>query len=511
MGIFSYYSEKERLRKEIIGKAAKITERIRHSLVYPLWNFEKQLTEKIVLLEMEDREVYAIFVKIHENQFYIGKIKNWKWEIKDYAAAEESDQILTKSYLIHRKPIERDNFSLGIVELYFTDHFMKQDLANVIMKVVLQLLLVLFFSLLIIFLSLKQTIIKPIQVLTEGVKKFRLKDFKYRLKITQKNELGLLANIYNSMADEIKNYTECLEDRVAERTEDLKHSNQILEEQNALIQQELKMARKLQRRIIPFEGNFPVRKEFHLGSSYKAMESIGGDLYDIMTVSPNTYGYLMADVSGHGVTAAMITTMIKLAFQTHVKPDLSTGEICAAVNKDIYRILGDSGLYFTAFFCLLDLESGRLQYTLAGHPPPLLYRKDDGQVMRLAEKTDSFLGIFEGEKYDTCSLDLKERDRILLFTDGILEAVNSKNEMFGESRLKDYLSTRNHLDVKQFVQELMREISDFCGGRPPRDDRAVLCIDFIKKMNRGETNTGLVIYSKKELKKTAFSQENRRE
>lgn len=323
---------------------------------------------------------------------------------------------------------------------------------------------------------------KPILQIVTDVNLVAKGDLDHQIKINPRNELKVLKNSINSMVIKIKDYNEHLEDMVKQRTEELNLANEELRTINKAMMEELRMAQRVQQSIIPKTTNLPHSERLNYASNYSSMEKIGGDLFDIIRVGRNGIGLLMADVSGHGVPAALITTMAKVTFNSNSIWGLDTGEICKRINDELFEFIGDLEYYLTAYYGIIDLESGIFKYTNAGHHPAVIYRPIKSEIIEL--DTDGFfIGAFEGVEYETKYLRLEEGDRILMFTDGITEARNKNKKFYGEERLLDFVKNNSKLPPKDFVDTLMKEVDDFCEGELPTDDRAVLYVEFKKKVS----------------------------
>lgn len=273
-----------------------------------------------------------------------------------------------------------------------------------------------------------------------------------------------------------------LEDMVDKRTAELNEANHILKLQNDQMLEELKMAERVQRSIIPDANDFPQRTELSFGSNYSSMENIGGDLYDVIRIGRNSYGFLIADVSGHGIPAALITTMVKVSFNSHSSWNVPTGQVCTNVNEELFKFIGDLDYYLTAYYAMIDLESGVFKYTNCGHHPALLLRKKDDSIEEL-DTAGFFIGAFEDINYETGSTHLEEGDRILLFTDGIIEARDKAGDFYEYERLYDFINKNKHLSPVEFVDKMIEDVKIFCDGHPADDDRAILYIEFISKID----------------------------
>ena len=343
-------------------------------------------------------------------------------------------------------------------------------------------------------------ITKPIEILKDSAIELGKGNLDSHINIKSKDEFGTLGNVFNEMTEkleesfekiekqneQIQKYNESLEQMVAKRTEELNEANKVLSQRNEQMKRELEMAERVQRSIIPDEMDFPKRKELTFGSNYSSMESIGGDLYDVIRVGRNAYGMLMVDVSGHGVPAALITTMAKVSFNSHTSWNIPTGKTCKSVNEEIYRFIGDLEHYLTAYYGILNLEDGYFSFTNAGHHPAILYRTDTGKIESL-DTIGFFIGAFEDVEYGTGRVEINPGDRLLLFTDGIIEARNENNEFYSYERLYDFIIHNSDLPTKEFVDKLINNVKEYCGNQPQDDDRAILCIEMVSKISPEKT------------------------
>lgn len=290
-----------------------------------------------------------------------------------------------------------------------------------------------------------------------------------------------------SKANELlEEYNYKLNDKVNERTKQLSDLNKTLKQQNEEMLKQLDMARRVQESIIPKENTFPKRKELNFGSYYMAMDGIGGDIYDVIRTGRNGYAFLIGDVTGHGVPAALVTTMVKVSFNTYTHWNISTSEVCNKVNKDIYTLIRDLNYYLTAYYGMINLETGEFTYTNASHHPTILYRKKTKTIEKL--DSDGFMiGAFENIDFGQEKVILDEGDRLLMFTDGLIEATNPEGDFYKYDRLINYINNNSELKPKDFVEGLIKDLKRFTQTKTPNDDIAILYIELAQKTPKPET------------------------
>ncbi|HBE04297.1 MAG: hypothetical protein A2096_07990 [Spirochaetes bacterium GWF1_41_5] len=253
-----------------------------------------------------------------------------------------------------------------------------------------------------------------------------------------------------------------------------------LEAANALINRQLNMARRVQEGLIPREKDFPQIQELAFGCDYAALDNIGGDIFDVFMLDKNRYSLLIADVSGHGVPSALITIMSKIFFHTHGRSSDSPAEVCRRVNTDIFRLVGDLGYYLTAFYGILDLESGIFKYSNCGHPPALLCREREKKIEKL-DTAGFFIGSLADSEYYENSVRLENGDSLCLYTDGVIEAKNKKKLQYEISRLEQLIINNSSLHPCELVKCLIADMKKFTENTPAADDCSVLCIKVFRR------------------------------
>lgn len=239
----------------------------------------------------------------------------------------------------------------------------------------------------------------------------------------------------------------------------------------AAIKKELRLAREIQQSLLPAaEPNLP---GVDVAMRYRAMEKVGGDFFDFRE-GDGKLGLVMADVSGHGIPAALIVSIVKVAFWFQDQELLEPADLFANMNRILLNNVGHE--FVTACYCFVDLANRKLRVSNAGHPPILVLRAD-GEILRL-RPFGRLLGILPDGQYETEEVPLLAGDRIMLYTDGIFEAANAEHEQFGSERLEEELRSSRGSSAAEFTDRLIETVTDWSGG-PKRiqDDVALVVVD----------------------------------
>jgi sigma-B regulation protein RsbU (phosphoserine phosphatase) len=226
------------------------------------------------------------------------------------------------------------------------------------------------------------------------------------------------------------------------------------EEKLISVEQELETARRIQMAILP--KHLPDLKGLGIAARYEPMTAVAGDFYDFLHVDERRVTILVADVSGHGVPAALIASMLKVAFAAQAHHARNPAEILAGLNVALSGLI--AGQFVTAACAFIDLEAQTVTYAGAGHPPTLLLRKGSHEVIELAEN-GLFLGPFQHAKYTNVSTSFTPGDHLLLYTDGIIEATMPDAQPFGSERLKEFALVSKAADPSALADDLIRKVS----------------------------------------------------
>lgn len=246
-------------------------------------------------------------------------------------------------------------------------------------------------------------------------------------------------------------------------------------EQNDLLQSELEMASLYQHFLLPLE---PKPKGAEVALKFRPCSQVGGDYFDFIELSEEAWAMVVADVSGHGVTSAMIASMVKALLPGYLTQTMSPGSALEKLNSDLLRLTpGDS--FVTAFAAVYQTGKRELTWSLAGHPAPVLFPAT-GKAISLSLKSP-FLGVFESghfeNPYPDQTLSLAKGDRLALYTDGLIEAPNAQGSRYGFQRLVDFLTARRNDTLMQMRDALWHDLSNHIAD-DHEDDVVIILMEF---------------------------------
>jgi sigma-B regulation protein RsbU (phosphoserine phosphatase) len=251
------------------------------------------------------------------------------------------------------------------------------------------------------------------------------------------------------------------------------------EESLRSIEKELEIARQIQTSILPRE--VPRLVQLEIAARYLPMSAVAGDFYDFLLLDDKRVGILIADVTGHGVPAALIASMLKVAFAGQTANASDPAKVLSSLNQALCGKFEEH--FVTAAYVFLDLEAKFLRYSGAGHPPVLFVNRSNGAA-RAIEQNGLFLGMFPAAEYTFLEMPLQSGDRYLLYTDGLPESKNASAEEFSIDRCKQFLESHSNLPAAAAAHELLQAISRWSvrpSGQTQEDDMTLLVLDYQSK------------------------------
>ncbi len=304
----------------------------------------------------------------------------------------------------------------------------------------------------------------PLSHLTQEVERISDGSLDTDIRVETGDEIETLADAFNSMTASLRTYIHDLTEVTAEKER---------------IGAELNVATRIQRDMLPnIFPAFPDRQDFNIYASMDPAKEVGGDFYDFFMLDESHLAVVMADVSGKGVPAALFMVIAKTIIKNQALTGESLDQVFAHANDQLCANNGE-GLFVTAFMGLLDLKSGDFTYVNAGHNPPLLRRKD-GLYEYLKLDPGFVLAGLDGMQYASSHLTLREGDTLFLYTDGVTEALNPEEELFGEDRLREALNRDEgrELPVDQLLPYIRADLEKFARGAEQADDISMLALRY---------------------------------
>ena len=307
-----------------------------------------------------------------------------------------------------------------------------------------------------------RSITTPLHVLADATAVIASGNFDAELPaVCSNDEVGKLTQAFSAMNKALKEYIRNLTETTAAKER---------------IQSELKVATDIQASLLPrIFPAFPGRPEFDIFASMDPAKEVGGDFYDFFFIDDNNLCFLIADVAGKGVPAALYMmvakTLLKSEGQRLGEPD----QILSYVNN-VLAADNDSCMFATVFFAILDINSGEVRFANAGHNPPLTI--DSRGTRYLALKAGFVLGPIEDTAYETERITMQPGDTLFLYTDGVTEATNFSDEQYGEPQLLNALQCGPKEDLATMIHNIRFEVSRHANGAPQSDDVTMVAIKY---------------------------------
>ncbi len=242
------------------------------------------------------------------------------------------------------------------------------------------------------------------------------------------------------------------------------------------IQQDLNVSREIQQAILPKEfPPFPSQPNFEIYASMVAANEVGGDFYDFFLIDQNRLGFVIGDVSGKGVSAAIFMAVSRTLIRaTGLKGD-SVSECMRYANSLLCKE-SVSSMFVTVFYGILNIQTGEVDYVNAGHNPPFILSSTG--VNKVEMTNGLALGVIDDFKFQSKKIQMEKGDQLLLYTDGVVEAFNLEEIAYGEEKFVNFLNENLKYPVETIIKKSFADVSDFVGSAPQSDDITLLGITF---------------------------------
>lgn len=360
---------------------------------------------------------------------------------------------------IYHKQLSSTKWTLGVVypnnEMYAELH--KLNLIIIILSLI-GLVLLMFFTTRIInkLLSPLTKFAKSARVIAEG-------NFNSELPaIETNNEMKELHESFQFMQNELANYIENLKETTSAKEK---------------IESELRIAKEIQMGMIPhIFPPFPDMPEINLFASLESAKEVGGDLYDFFILDQNRLCFAIGDVSGKGVPASLFMAVTRTLLRSVADKSKNTAEIVQSINKTL-SFNNESNMFVTFFLGILDVGTGQLNYCNAGHNPPVLIKNN--KEVNYFEITKAIpVGLFEDFSYIEETIQIQTGDQVFLYTDGLTEAEDIDNKLFGDEHLLEFLRKNMVSDPKLLIEKTIEEVAIHVNRHIQSDDLTMLSITF---------------------------------
>ncbi|MBP3736203.1 MAG: SpoIIE family protein phosphatase [Lachnospiraceae bacterium] len=312
--------------------------------------------------------------------------------------------------------------------------------------------------------SFSGKIINPIHVMTQRIEDVTGEQFVFQMDDVYRtgDEIEILANTFGKLSDQMEEYLRHILAMTAEKER---------------VGTELALATRIQADMLPNKfPAFPDRQEFHVFASMTPAKEVGGDFYDFFFVDDDRLALVIADVSGKGIPAAMFMMMAKNMIQNQAMAGHSPQEVLGTVNQLICENNKEE-MFVTVWFGILDLGSGILTAANAGHEYPII-KTPDGPFEVFKDKHGFVLGTMEGMRYKEYELHLEPGAKLFVYTDGLSEAQNSEEELFGRNRIVQALNSAMDEPPEGLLRAVDEAAAEFVGDAEQFDDLTMLCVEY---------------------------------
>ena len=307
-----------------------------------------------------------------------------------------------------------------------------------------------------IFILVRRLVVKNIYKVNHSLSKITEGKLDTVVDVRSHVEFDSLSNDINATVDTLKRYIKEAEER---------------------IDAELAFAKAIQHSALPSVfPPYPNRTEFEIYATMHTAKEVGGDFYDFYFIDDENLAFLMADVSGKGIPAAMFMMTSKTIIKSLAESGMSVEQVFTYANEKLCEG-NDAGMFVTAWMGILNVKTGKVLFANAGHNPPLI-KHADGTYEYLKSRAGFVLAGMEGVRYRKNELELEPGDAIYLYTDGVTEATDLNNELYGEERLYNVLAANKDADTKTICELIKEDVDKFVDEAPQFDDITMLALKY---------------------------------
>jgi sigma-B regulation protein RsbU (phosphoserine phosphatase) len=372
-----------------------------------------------------------------------------------------------KECWMYYTPIPSSSWSLAV--LFPQDEFMA-DITR-LNKIVIILAVggLLLLSLVVAFIS--RSITDPLRAMARAIRDIGKGNLDIELPEAKTgDEVGKLTEAFQYMKTSLKEYIEQLTETTASQER---------------IESELKIARDIQMNMLPKKfPPFPERPEFDIYAMIEPAREVGGDFYDFFFIDDEHLCFAIGDVSGKGIPASLFMAITKTLIKAKTSWDADPGRIVTKVNNDLSQ--GNDACMFVTIFCgMLNTKTGEVFYTNAGHNPPFLLQQGRG-VTSIEGGRNVVAGVLDSSVYETERLVLQPGDALFMYTDGVTEAMDERQELFSEERLRSGIIGLQGRSAQEMINGIKEQVISFAHGLPQSDDITMMIIQFNGNQNRNE-------------------------
>ncbi len=478
------YNNDEKYRAEYDKKADKIKDEKYDEMLNTLFDIKNSFDEnddgiKYLYVQKIDGNIttYIFDADNTEDQYQLGTVREISGAAKKTAHPEEGvdpfisydeDDGWLASSLV---PVRDENGKpVALVGIDIDMDKIMADRTNYLKNIIATLSIAVIILCLIIMIIVNKGLVNPINRLSNATSRFvenRSEDADKaselsKLKIQTGDEVETLCDSIKQMERDINEYITNLTAVTAEKER---------------IGAELGLATRIQADMLPnIFPAFPERSDFDIYASMTPAKEVGGDFYDFFLIDDTHLAMIMADVSGKGVPAALFMMMSKILLQNAVLSGMSPAEALMAVNNQICANNREE-MFVTVWLGIADLRNRKLIAANAGHEKPIL-KMPNGKFELYSDKHGFVVGGMEGLRYRDYEMPLEKGTKIFLYTDGVAEATNANDELYGIERTLEALNTCKDEDPKTILKEVKKNVDEFVGDAPQFDDLTMLCFEF---------------------------------